>query len=70
MNQNNRYNTNNSIFYKDRLNFSNSLIEKANILKINLSESLSNGQCWLPITRKILIFPEKNMDDLYASSVT
>lgn len=45
MNQNNRYNTNNSIFYKDRLNFSNSLIEKANILKINLSESLSNGQC-------------------------
>lgn len=66
MNQNNRCNMNNSIFYKQKLDCSVSLTGKANMPKINFPESLIN------VLRSALTgcYKKQNVDDLYPRRVT
>lgn len=65
MNQNNRCNMNNSIFYKQKLDCSVSLIGKANMPKINFPEYLSfmfYGQCCPAVTKNkmwMIYIPEE-----------
>lgn len=57
---------NNSIFYKQKLDCSVSLIGKANMPKINFPESLIN------VLRSVLTgcYKKQNVDDLYPRRVT